>query len=119
MRHLALAALLLVAALPAQAEPAFEACRACHAVEKGAPTQAGPNLFGLMGRIVGGDEDYDYSPVLKSAFKTGQRWDSDQLDRFLQDPEAMFPGLWMASRGIRDAAERRALVAFMAGLGAK
>jgi cytochrome c len=91
----------------------FTPCRACHSldpVDQGLP---GPNLSGLIGRKVGGDEAFDYSPVLRKARDEGLRWDAEQLDRFLADPAEMFPGLWMSIRGVEDAADRAALVRFL------
>jgi cytochrome c len=92
----------------------FEPCRACHALDVDAPPMAGPNLSGLMGRTVAGDPKFDYSPVLRTARATGRVWDHKLLDQFLRDPEAMFPGMWMTSRPMPDAAERRALADFLA-----
>lgn len=91
-------------------EEAFGSCRGCHAVEADAPSGAGPNLAGLAGRRLGGDPKFDYSPVLRAAFASGAVWDAERLDRFLADPEAMFPGMWMSARGISDAIERSRLV---------
>ena len=95
------------------AERHFAPCRACHSLdpaEKGLP---GPHLNGLIGRGIGGDPAFDYSPVLRKARDQGLRWDAARLDAFLADPAAMFPGLWMSMRGIEDAAERQALVRFL------
>lgn len=109
---------LLLAAAPAGAEQGallFEArCASCHAVEADAQAGAGPNLAGLIGRPVAGDPGYDYSPALRQARAAGQVWDPAMLDRFLADPEAMFPGLWMGGNGLHDAAEREAVAAFLA-----
>src|SRR4051794_31980267 len=87
---------LLLASAPASAEEngarLFAPCRACHsldAAERGLP---GPNLAGLMGRKVGGDTAFDYSPVLRKAREEGLRWDARRLDAFLADPAEMFPG---------------------------
>jgi cytochrome c len=91
----------------------FEPCRACHSLDPAARNLAGPNLSGLPGRKVGGDAEFDYSPVLRKANADGFVWDATRLDAFLTDPAAMFPGLWMATRGVEDAAERRALVQFL------
>jgi cytochrome c len=116
-----LVALLLLnmpAADPAAAEEngehLFTPCRACHSldpVDQGLP---GPNLAGLIGRKVGGDAAFDYSPVLHKAHEEGIRWETQRLETFLADPAAMFPGLWMSMRGLEDAAERRSLVRFLA-----
>ena len=110
------AVLLLMAILlppPAMAEDgaqAFTPCRACHSLDPAERNLPGPNLSGVVGRPIGGDAAFDYSPVLRKARDEGLRWDATRLEAFLADPAAMFPGLWMSMRGIEDAAERQALV---------
>jgi cytochrome c len=115
--RLLLPALLLLAAAPAAAEDGravFEArCASCHAVVAGAPPGAGPNLAGVVGRRVGSDPGFGYSPVLEAAHEAGRVWDGALLERFLADPEEMFPGLWMGSNGLRTADERAAVAAFL------
>ena len=101
---------------PAMAEDgaqAFTPCRACHSLDPAERNLPGPNLSGVVGRTVGGDAAFDYSPVLRKAGELGLRWDAKRLETFLADPAAMFPGLWMSMRGIEDAAERQALVKFL------
>jgi cytochrome c len=88
-------------------------CASCHAVVAGAPAGPGPNLGGVIGRRVGGDPDFDYSPVLEAAGAAGEVWDAAMLDRFLADPEGMFPGLWMGANGLRTAADRAAVTDYM------
>jgi cytochrome c len=111
-------ACIMLASSSAMAEEAgarlFEPCRACHSLDKAERNMPGPNLAGLLGRRVAGDGAFDYSPALRKARDEGLAWDEARLDRFLTDPAEMFPGLWMATRGIDDAAERRALVRFLA-----
>ena len=113
-----LLACLMLASTSALAEDSgtrlFEPCRACHSLDKAARNLPGPNLAGLLGRKVGGDAEFDYSPALQKARDAGQIWDEARLDKFLTDPAEMFPGLWMATRGVEDGAERRALVRFLA-----
>ena len=71
--------LLLPVLLPADAAAeeaaaqAFMPCRACHSLnpaERGLP---GPNLAGVIGRAVGGNDDFNYSPVLRKARDEGLR----------------------------------------------
>jgi cytochrome c len=50
---------------------------------------------------------------LRKVRNEGLVWDTARLDLFLTDPAEMFPGLWMATRGIDDVAERRTLVRFL------
>jgi cytochrome c len=90
----------------------FTPCRACHSLDPAERGLPGPNLAGVVGRAIGGDAAFDYSPVLRKARDDGLRWDAQRLQTFLADPAAMFPGLWMSMRGIEDAVERQALVRF-------
>jgi cytochrome c len=110
--------LAMLTAAPAAAEEngehLFAPCRACHSLDPAEPGLPGPNLVGLIGRKIGGDTAFDYSPVLRKARDQGLRWDARRLDAFLSDPAEMFPGLWMSMRGIEDAAERQSLVRFLA-----
>ena len=114
------AALLVLPVLAAAAAAAqengerlFAPCRACHSLDPAEQGLPGPRLSGLIGRRIGGDPAFDYSPVLRKARDEGLRWEAPRLDSFLADPAAMFPGLWMSMRGIDDVAERQALVRFL------
>ena len=99
----------------ARGRAVFEArCASCHTLAPGDEGLPGPSLAGLIGRRVAGDPGYDYSPALHAAAARGLVWDAAMLDRFLADPEAMFPGLWMGENGVRDAADRAAVVRFLA-----
>ncbi|MEH2527506.1 MULTISPECIES: c-type cytochrome [unclassified Bradyrhizobium] len=106
----------LLLPIPVSAEEngvrAFTPCRACHSLDPAEHGLPGPNLSGVIGRPIGGEVGFDYSPVLRKARDDGLRWDAKRLEAFLADPAAMFPGLWMSIRGI-DAAERQALVRFL------
>jgi len=88
-------------------------CASCHALDAGAPEGPGPNLAGLIGRKVAGDPRFDYSPALRAARDGGAMWTADRLDRFLAEPEDMFPGLWMGGNGMREPGPRAALVDFL------
>ena len=111
-------AILLLVSIPVSASAEdgaklFTPCRACHSLDPADQGLPGPNLAGLIGRKVGGDAAFDYSPVLRKANSDGLRWDAEKLDRFLADPAETFPGLWMSIRGVEDAADRAALVRFL------
>lgn len=116
-RHWLLLVPLMLASSVANAEDTgarlFEPCRACHGLHPTSLGLPGPNLSGLLGRKVGGDPAFDYSPVLRKAHDQGLVWDAARLDAFLADPAGMFPGLWMATRGIDDPVERSALLRFL------
>lgn len=107
-------ALLVSAAAAQDGRTVFDRhCASCHAVTPGAPPGPGPNLHGVVGRRVAGDAGFDYSPVLQEASRAGDAWDAARLDRFLADPEEMYPGLWMGANGLRVQAERRAVVEWL------
>ena len=97
----------------------FTPCRACHSLDPAERGLPGPNLNSVIGRPIGGDGAFDYSPVLRKARDDGLRWDAKRLESFLADPAEMFPGLWMSMRGIEDAVERQALVRFLAAPGSR
>lgn len=101
-------------ALIAQGEAAFQSCTGCHAVANGAPSGAGPNLYGVAGRSAGVHPDYAFSGALASS---GIVWDAASLDAFLADPSGTVPGSEMEAGMVRDAAERRAIVAYLMALG--
>jgi cytochrome c len=103
-----------VAAAAEDGEKLFTPCRACHSLDPAEHNMPGPHLSGVIGRKIGGDDAFDYSPVLRKAREDGLRWDTQRLETFLADPAEMFPGLWMSMRGIEDAADRQALVRFLA-----
>jgi cytochrome c len=89
---------------------AFETCASCHAYERGEPAMIGPNLRGVVGREIAGESDFDYSPAMRSL---NGRWDREQLDRFLASPKTYAPGTAMNSAGVRDPAERAAVIAYL------
>jgi cytochrome c len=113
----------MLASAPASADEdgarLFAPCRACHSLDPAERGLPGPNLAGVIGRTIGSDPAFDYSPVLRKARDDGLRWDTQRLERFLADPAEMFPGLWMSMRGIEDAAERKTLVRFLANPAAR
>ncbi|MGX9962061.1 c-type cytochrome [Roseomonas sp. F4] len=112
MRGLMVLALALSSpALAQDGRAVFEThCASCHAVERGAEAGPGPNLAGVMGRRIGGDAAFGYSPALEQA---GRSWDRALLLRFLADPEEVFPGTWMGANSLSNPAERAAVADFL------
>ena len=105
---------LLAAALVAATPQAFAQCVACHALEPGRNTPAGPTLHAIVGRRVAALPGFDYSPALRRFAARNPRWTPALLDRFLADPEGLIPGTEMGFVGIGDIARRRALIAWLA-----
>jgi cytochrome c len=103
------------AASPADAAPpgAFAQCRGCHTVTKGGASGVGPNLFGTLNAPAGSKPGYAYSPAMKGS---RIRWDRATLDTYLANPKALVPGTKMAVPGVKNPAQREAIVAYLATL---
>jgi cytochrome c len=89
---------------------AFAQCRSCHVIEAGARNRVGPNLHGIFGREIGSVEDFTYSQPVQDANFT---WTPEQLDHWLENPQTFLPGNRMAFAGVRDATQRRDLIAYL------
>lgn len=94
----------------ANGEEHFSLCLSCHSIIGGAPAMTGPNLHGVFGRRAGAEEGYAYSAALKAK---GLIWTADTLDRWLAGPQAYVPGTKMSYPGVRDAADRRDVIAYL------
>lgn len=117
MIFLLAAALSALAALqPPAGDPGprlYAECTACHALEPGRNTPAGPTLHAIVGRRVASEQGFNYSPALRRFARRNRRWTPALLDRFLADPEGLVPGTEMGMAGMGDAARRRALIAWL------
>jgi len=82
----------------------------CHSAKKEQGNLVGPNLSGVVGRAVGREAGFQYSPVLASAKDT---WDEKTLDLFLKSPASARPGTIMPFSGIKNDQDRAALVGFL------
>lgn len=116
-----LAALLLsLAALPALAEgdPAkgekvFKKCAACHTVEESAPSKAGPNLHGVVGRTSGTLEGFTFSEAMTKAGAEGHIWTAEEILKFVENPKQVIPGTKMTFAGLKKPEERADVLAFL------
>ncbi len=92
---------------PAHGQALFaERCDSCHALDR---NKIGPMLEGVVGRRAGSAAGYEYSAALKNA---GLVWSTDNLDRWLTNPNAFVPGAKMPVR-VLDEPSRRDIVAYL------
>ena len=94
-------------------ERAFQKCYACHSVDPKEKDLSGPNLAGVIGRRAGALADFTYSPAMKKAGAEGLVWNEGALERYLADPLEMIPETTMSFPGVKNAAERRAIIEYL------
>ena len=83
-----------------------EQCTACHSLDT---NKYGPKLGGVFGHRAGSTPGYDYSAALR---KAGLIWSTDNLNRWLVDPQQFIPGVKMPVR-VPDPIARRDIVAYL------
>lgn len=83
-------------------------CASCHSIV-GRPG-VGPSLDGVVGRRVGGQTAFNYSPALAGRH---ERWSKQRLRSFIRDAEALYPGVAMPAPSV-DPIELDYLVDFIA-----
>lgn len=114
-----------LASAPALAQDAesgqdvFKQCRACHQIGAGAKNLVGPQLNAIIGRKVSAIEDFNYSQASKDTAAKGTVWTEETLDKYLENPIAFMPGTKMAYAGVKDAGDRKDLIAYLKKAGAK
>lgn len=96
---------------------AFRRCLACHAVGEDAGDKVGPQLNGVVGRPIGGLDDYTYSQTLQRANAAGQIWTREALTRLLKNPRHAFAGTSMNFAGMRQRSDIDAIIAYLASFG--
>lgn len=98
----------------AAGERAFQKCYACHSVDPAEKGAEGPLLQGVVGRRVAALPGYAYSPAMRAYGADGKRWTRERLDAFIANPQRVVAHTAMGFFGMADAAERRALILWLA-----
>ena len=87
----------------------FKQCAICHKVEPG-QHGLGPSLAGVFGARSAHAGGFNYSDAMESANLT---WNQATLDRYLANPPGVVPGTTMAFAGVKDAAKRAEIIAYL------
>ena len=101
---------MVAAAAPAAGKKLFLRCKACHTTEKNGPHRLGPNLWDVVGRSKASAKGFRYS---KALLGVGGSWDFTALDSYLENPKKFAPGNRMAFAGLKNAAQRAAVIAYL------
>jgi len=91
-------------------EKIFKKCAACHSINKGGKNKIGPALYNVVGRTVGGVDDYKYSKALASY---GKEWTFEELNGFLQKPSSYLKGTKMSYAGLRKEKDRASVIKYL------
>ena len=94
----------------ASGEKIFKKCAACHSIVKGGKNKIGPALYNVVGRKVGGVDDYKYSKALVSYDKS---WTYEELNGFLLKPAKWIKGTKMAYAGLRKEKDRASVIKYL------
>jgi cytochrome c len=81
-------------------------CTGCHSLDH---EKTGPHLRGVYGREAASVSSFQYSESLR---KSGVRWDSGSLDKWLTDPDGFVPDNDMAFR-VANKEERAAIIEYL------
>ena len=84
-------------------------CGICHTVQPD-QNRIGPSLAGIVGRKAGTVPGFNYSEANKDSNVT---WDEANLGQYLTDPQKFMPGTKMIYAGMKDPAQRRAVIAYL------
>ncbi len=91
-------------------EKIFKKCAACHSIIKGGKNNIGPALYNVVGRKVGGVENYKYSKALANYDK---EWTFEELNGFLIKPAKWIKGTKMAYAGLRKEKDRASVIKYL------
>ena len=94
---------------PEKGKKTFRKCKSCHAVDDG-KNKVGPHLFGIYGREAGAVEGFKYSKALKEA---GIVWNSETLNRYLENPKKYLKGTKMSFAGLKKQSQRDDVIAYL------
>ncbi|WP_417310607.1 c-type cytochrome [Devosia sp.] len=104
---------LLASANAEQGASAARKCTSCHNFEQGAGNKQGPELWGVVGRVIGSHEGFAYSDVLLEHQAAGDVWSYENLDHFLLAPKDFAPGTKMNFAGVKNDEERANILAYL------
>ena len=88
----------------------FKKCVSCHNVDEGGANGTGPALWGIVGANKAAQDSFNYSASFTGL---GGDWSYEDLDSFLEKPNAFASGTKMTFIGLKKPADRAAVIEYM------
>jgi cytochrome c len=106
----------LAKADPAKGETVVKQCIGCHSIKAdGSGNKQGPILFGVADRAKASVSAFpSYSAAMKA--HASEKWNAEELDKFLANPKAAMPGTTMVFNGVANPDRRAELIAYLLAL---
>ncbi|ESY07511.1 MULTISPECIES: cytochrome c family protein [unclassified Mesorhizobium] len=90
----------------------FYRCMACHEAASDRD-KVGPHLLGIVGRIAGTAQNFNYSQAMKDAGAAGLVWDEANLKAYLGAPKLKVPGNRMGFSGLSSDEDIANVIAYL------
>jgi len=106
---------LLAKADAAKGQGLTKVCQVCHSFDNGGPNKIGPNLWHVVGEPIGqGHAGYSFSDALEK--HKNEKWDPDNLNQWLDNPQSFAPGTKMSFAGFPEARNRADVIKYLESL---
>jgi cytochrome c len=105
---------LLAKADPKAGADAAKKCQSCHDFTEGGPNKTGPNLYGVVDRLIASHPGFDYSADLKA--HGTDKWTYENLNTWITAPKAFAAGTKMTYSGDKDDQDRANIIAYLGTL---
>ncbi len=101
---------LIATADVAKGETVAKKCQSCHDFTAANANKVGPGLYGVIGRVSGTHEGFNYSDAMKAH---GKAWTYADISHLITNPKAFIPGTKMAFPGLPNVQDRADLLAWL------
>lgn len=90
----------------------FVQCAICHSLNS-SEIRIGPNLNGIIDKNIASNNKFIYSSAMYNFAKQKKIWSSENLNKYIENPQKIVPGNKMAFVGISNAESRKNLILYL------